>query len=84
MDSDDFMPDTTTAAVSHTTTGHSLADPSQSDAHAGNGGGGPGAWNTKKFRDEYETVKQRLIDTKFSCGRFNPNIAWRDVDMNMD
>jgi len=82
MDSDDFMPDTT-APVSHVVAGRSLADPSKADAQAGNGGGGPGAWNTKKFRDEYETVKQRLIDTKFSCGRFGPKIAWLDVGMDI-
>jgi hypothetical protein len=26
------------------------------------------AWNTKKFRDEYEAYKNRLLDQKFSVG----------------
>jgi hypothetical protein len=29
---------------------------------------GAAAWNTKKFRDEYEAYKNRLQDQKFSVG----------------
>lgn len=29
---------------------------------------GGAAWNTKKFRDEYEVYKSRLQDQKFSVG----------------
>lgn len=29
------------------------------------------AWNTKKFRDEYEMCKNRLQDQKFSVGTSN-------------
>jgi len=37
--------------------------PTQDDAKVG-----PGSWNTKKFRDEYETLKNRLLDPQFSVG----------------
>lgn len=31
---------------------------------------GAAAWNTKKFREEYEACKNRLQDQKFSVGEF--------------
>jgi hypothetical protein len=30
------------------------------------------AWNTKKFREEYDMYKNRLQDQKFSMGVFEP------------
>jgi len=32
--------------------------------------GGPGAWNTKKFRDEYEIAKSRLVDQNYNSSRY--------------
>lgn len=32
---------------------------------------GAGSWNTKKFREEYDSVRGRLIDQKFSTGKLS-------------
>ncbi|KAK0657441.1 hypothetical protein B0T16DRAFT_60354 [Cercophora newfieldiana] len=56
------------------TTTDGLAKDSQSAAAAAGpstgvaNGTGPGAWNTKKFRDEYENFKARLADQFFDGG----------------
>ncbi|KAL2132520.1 hypothetical protein VTI74DRAFT_3710 [Chaetomium olivicolor] len=37
----------------------------------------PGAWNTKKFRDEYEMYKNRLQDKSFSSTEYPDPLAPR-------
>jgi hypothetical protein len=49
--------------ASMTSPSQSGPSPTQDDAKVG-----PGSWNTKKFRDEYETLKNRLLDSQFSVG----------------
>jgi len=46
-------------------------------ANAGNNN--PAAWNTKKFKEEYDTMKGRLADQKFSSGRSHFFILFWDT-----
>lgn len=47
----------------------------QSQSQHQQGGAKVASWNTKKFRDEYEHSKHRLLDQKFSSGRLICGIA---------
>lgn len=54
MNSDDLTPDISTTQVDQ-------------QPHSAKG---PGAWNTKKFRDEYDLYRARLQDQKFSVADY--------------
>ncbi|KAK3956305.1 hypothetical protein QBC32DRAFT_310248 [Pseudoneurospora amorphoporcata] len=58
MNSDELMPDSAADAI---------------PVNNGNGNGNSGAavtWNTKKFRDDYDMIKIRLTDQRFSSTNF--------------
>lgn len=51
---------------------HELAHHSTSILDAANGKAGSlHAWNNKKFRDEYDAMKSRLSDTKYTISEFS-------------
>ncbi|EGS18864.1 uncharacterized protein CTHT_0054750 [Thermochaetoides thermophila DSM 1495] len=56
--------------ASMTSPSQSGPSPTQDDAKVG-----PGSWNTKKFRDEYETLKNRLLDSQFSVAEYPDPLA---------
>ena len=61
-----MSPGESTKLDSQTTT----ADNGSGSGSTAPGNAGPGAWNTKKFRDEYEMAKARLVDRDFSSGKW--------------
>ncbi|KAK4116274.1 hypothetical protein N656DRAFT_794597 [Canariomyces notabilis] len=71
MNPDDAMADSQTAeeGASHVHLNAQQQQPGNKPAVA--------AWNTKKFRDEYEISKHRLLDQKFSSTEYPDPLAPR-------
>ncbi|KAK0734383.1 hypothetical protein B0T26DRAFT_746300 [Lasiosphaeria miniovina] len=88
MNSDEMMSDTTVNTTkgvppldllqNNSSGGGSLADVAAAAA-AAKAGAGPAAWNTKKFRDEYEMAKTRLSDQKFNIAEYPDPLLPRRV-----
>ncbi|KAK3382896.1 hypothetical protein B0T24DRAFT_672834 [Lasiosphaeria ovina] len=86
MNSDEMMSDTTVNSTkgvplpdllqNNSSGGGKLADVAAAAAKAG---AGPAAWNTKKFRDEYEMAKMRLSDQKFNIAEYPDPLLPRRV-----
>jgi hypothetical protein len=74
MNTDDLMSDLPHNHPEGGPTDLTAPDTPAKDTHSATGpstvanGSGPGSWNTKKFRDEYESVKARLVDQGYTGG----------------
>ncbi|KAK0631889.1 hypothetical protein B0T14DRAFT_490349 [Immersiella caudata] len=72
MNVDDIMSDFPHNQSEGIPSGLTAPDTPAKDTHSAAGpsgvanGSGPGSWNTKKFRDEYEFFKARLVDQGFT------------------
>ncbi|KAK4449342.1 hypothetical protein QBC34DRAFT_405679 [Podospora aff. communis PSN243] len=76
MNTDDVMLDLPHTLPEGGPTDFTAPDTPAKDAHSATApsavanGSGPGSWNTKKFRDEYEYVKARLVDQAYTSGMY--------------
>ncbi|KAK1755066.1 hypothetical protein QBC47DRAFT_382659 [Echria macrotheca] len=80
MDSDDLMPDMQSGILQQLDpqTQAALNAMAQGTSSSSTG---PGAWNTKKFRDEFQAARIRLTDQKFNPNEYADPLLPRTGDL---